>query len=79
MVLFNERLVPHVSEATVLAMMAESSEFDSMAVRCVFSRLAFLFFFFRIPRVLRSSVLFAFPSPSISRLQPKPKIKTNTK
>jgi hypothetical protein len=35
MVLFNERLKPHVSEADVLAMMSESSEFDSMAVRCV--------------------------------------------
>lgn len=33
-VTFNERLKPHLREEDVLAMMALSSEFDSMAVRC---------------------------------------------
>jgi len=34
-VTFNERLRPHLGEGDVLAMMAMSSEFDSMAVRWV--------------------------------------------
>ncbi len=34
-VTFNEKLRPHLTEGDVLAMMALSSEFDSMAVRCV--------------------------------------------
>lgn len=55
MVLFNERLVPHVSEADVLAMMSESSEFDSMAVRCVL-----FLFFFGLPFLFSFPLVFSF-------------------